>query len=153
MASVLEQLACEVPTESAPTATFKAPFRAILGFSAHDSIYFYSWLTIIMLYIVIYFFLPLCSLNSSNGFKSGQVVLISSFVIFAIVVMAYVIWNRNAACESKRGKALFYLQGRKALLPNYLQPAAEHVINETKKNGFPWTPLDPVVKRPKKLPY
>jgi len=154
MATVLEQLACEVPSESAPTATLKAPFRAILGFSAHESVYFYSWITILAIYLILYFAMPLNALNSYNGFKSGSVVLVSSLVIFAIVVMAYVVWNRSAACASKRTKALYYLKGIRAEPPRGFEAAIARAADiKQSPETADWKPLKSTVKRPAKLPF
>ena len=158
MASVLEQLACEVPSESALMATFKAPFRAILGLSEHESVFFYCWIVLLAIYLILYFLLPLSIFNSSNGFKSGSVVLIWSVALFSVVLMAYVIWNRSSACESKRSKALFYLRGQRAAVPRGFTPAVNHAIDEELKSNSglkatPWSPLNPIAKKPKKLPY
>ena len=155
---MLEQLACEVPSESAPLAMLKAPFRAFLGFSVHESVYFYSWLLILALYLVLYFIVPISVLNSSNGFKSGAVVLLWSLILFAVIVMAYVIWNRSSACESKRQKALHYLNGRKASLPRVFASAAQRAaaIEIDRRSGrepVPWQKLEPEAERPKKLPF
>ena len=158
MATVLEQLACEVPSESAPMATFKAPFRAILGFSAHESVFFYCWVAVIAIYLILYFAVPLSILNSSNGFKSGSVVLVWTLIIFSVVLMAYVIWNRSTACESKRTKALYYLRGQRASVPRGFSAAIDHAIDDSlKKNSglkpVPWVPLSPTAIKPSKLPY
>jgi len=121
----------------------KAPFRAFFSISVHETIYVYSWLYILFVYLILYFVVPLSIVNSSNGFKSGSVVLISSLIIFAISVMAYVIWFRESACKSKRGKALYYLEGRKAYPPKYLEAGID-VVND--KPEIDWTPLKPFIK-------
>ena len=92
------------------------------------------------MYLVLYFVVPLSFVNSSNGFKSGAVVLVYSLLIFAISVMAYVVWFRESACKTKRAKALYYLEGRKAYPPKYLEAGID-VVND--RPEVPWIPLRP----------
>ena len=151
-----------MPSENSISATVRAPFRSILGFSVHESVVFYSWFVLIGIYLVLYFVLPISLLNSSNGFKSGYVVMIWSVVIFSIIIMAYVVWNHSAACKSKRQKALYYLQGRKASPPKSMIAAIENALDKnmkevkfggTEKVPIDWTPLKPETMRPKRLPF
>jgi hypothetical protein len=146
MATVLEQLACERKSENIFVATLLAPPRAFFGISNYGfGLLLYSWALIIILYIVLYFFVPLCFLNSSNGFRSGSAVTISTVVIFAVIVMIYVLWARKGACESKERKLQYYLKGRRPDSPRYLENAIQRVTAkpENKLRPLePWRPVD-----------
>jgi hypothetical protein len=128
MATVLEQLACERKSENMYWATILAPPRAMFGISNYGlGMLLYAWALIILLYLVLYFLVPLCILNSVNGFRSGSAVLISSLILFALIVMVYVIWNRKKACQSKEEKLQYYVKGVRPSSPKYLQSAIERV--------------------------
>jgi uncharacterized membrane protein len=110
MATVLEQLACENPKESPLVAAIAAPIRSIFGLSKHESLFLYAWVLLILLWIILYYLVPLSFLNSSNGFRSGSRTLIWSLVIFALVIIGYVLWARKSACASKRDKAEYFVK-------------------------------------------
>lgn len=82
--------------------------------------------------------------------------LIWSLVIFSVIMMAYVVWNHSKSCESKRYKALHYLQGRKASLPKQFQSAVEVTLDKnikTSRRPVSWNKLEPETVKPSKLPY
>ena len=146
MATALEQLACENPTESPIFASLVAPLRAILGFSKHETLFIYAWIFLIIVYLVIYYLLPLSILNSENGFLSGRRVFISSLIIFSLFIVAYVIWFRQSACDTKRAKAAYYVLGRRPEMPGYLEQATKRVLQEPEQRGrmpTPWAPQSP----------
>jgi hypothetical protein len=144
MATVLEQLACERPSENIVYATILAPIRAFFGFSAHQSMLLYAWALVLTIYLILFFLVPISFLNSSNGFKSGFVVLVSTVVIFSIVVMTYVLWNRKTACASKKEKLEYYVVGRRPQPPTYLESAIQRVTaRQENKYREPeqWNPI------------
>lgn len=146
MATVLEQLACERPSENIVYATLLAPVRAFFGFSAHQSMLLYAWALVLSLYLILFFLVPISFLNSSNGFKSGFVVLVSTIIIFSILVMTYVLWNRKKACASKKEKLEYYVLGRRPQAPQYLESAIARVASKQEnkyRDPENWRPIEP----------
>lgn len=120
MASVLEQLACENPAESTIKAALLAPVRSLFNMSQHESLFVYAWLLLIGIWLLVYYVVPASFLNTVNGFKNATRVLVSTLVLFALIVVAYVSWARKAACESKEIKASYYVLGVKPGQPRFL---------------------------------
>jgi hypothetical protein len=146
MATVLEQLACENPKESPLVAAIAAPIRSIFGLSKHESLFLYAWVLLILLWIILYYLVPLSFLNSSNGFRSGSRTLIWSLVIFALVIIGYVLWARKSACASKRDKAEYFVKGQRPNAPAYLSRGIERVQSLEKNRGrspTSWRPQSP----------
>jgi len=74
--------------------------RTIFGLSRSENILFYTWAFILVLYLFLYFLLPLCFLNSSNGLLNAQTVLISTISIFSGIILILVIFYRTSSCEA-----------------------------------------------------
>ena len=144
MATALEQLSCENPLENALSAAFLAPFRAIFGISKHDTLFLYAWVFLLMIYIGLYFLVPICFLNSDNGFISGKRTTMSALLLFVLFVWTYAVWNRDAACASKRKKALYYLVGQKPDMPAYLNGAVNRIALKSARKENNWSPQSPV---------
>ena len=66
MATALEQLACENPNENAILASLLAPIRSLFGISRHESLFLYAWLLLIIIYLIVYYIVPLSILNSEK---------------------------------------------------------------------------------------
>ena len=146
MATALEQLACENPEESPIIGSLLAPVRSLLGFSKHEFLFVYAWILVIAIYVTLYYALQLSILNSENGFLSGRRVLISTLIIFGLIVIAYVIWTRDAACKAKRAKAAYYVLGRRPSEPGYLSQAVHRVQSFPENRGRKhqaWSPQEP----------
>lgn len=146
MATALEQLACENPSENPIFASFAAPIRAIFGFSKHETLFIYAWIFLILIYIVVYYVLPLSILNSENGFLSGRRVFLSSLLIFFLCIVALVIWYRQTACDTKKAKAAYYVLGRRPEMPGYLSQATNRIQQQPEQRGrdvTPWKPQRP----------
>lgn len=135
MATVLEQLSCENPNETAWFAALASPVRAILGLSINETVFVYAWMGIVALWLILYFLTPLSYLNSSNGFLSGQRTTITTVVIFALVIIAYVVWTRDSACRVKKLKANYYVVGRKPSMPPFLEQAVKRVASRPENIG------------------
>jgi len=147
MATALEQLACENASENVLVAAFLAPIRSFFGISKHETLFAFAWAVIIILWLVVYFVVPISFLNSVNGFKSGSRTVISTLVIFFFVVVGYVLWTRDRACRVKREKAKYYVQGHRPYQPKYLTQAIERVQSEDKnrmREVTPWKPQKPL---------
>jgi hypothetical protein len=147
MATALEQMACEHHTESTLQATLLAPLRTLFGWSFHQTLFVYAWVFILLTYLVLYYVVPISILNSSNGFRSGARVLISTLIIFSISVMTYVVWARSAACAIKRSKALYHLRGHRMSMPAFLGDAVKSVQSEERNRGreiMQWKPEQPI---------
>jgi hypothetical protein len=143
MATILEQLACENPNESTLFAALVAPIRSIVGWSKHETLFFFAWIVLILIWLLLYFVVPLSFINTSNGFRSGFVTLISTVIIFAILVATYVLWARSIACDRKVQKAEYYVFGRRPAQPGYLTSAITRVKSLTENRGrsdTPWRP-------------
>jgi len=140
MATALEQLACENPTENAIMASILAPLRSLFGISKHETLFVYAWVLVIVIYLVLYFVVPLSIVNSENGFLSGRRVFISTLIIFFLMVAAYVIWTRQGACNVKLGKAEYFVMGRKPSEPAYLNQAIERVASKSGRPKTEWSP-------------
>lgn len=141
MATALEQLACENPSENAVIASILAPIRSLFGISKHETLFLYAWILLIIIYLILYYFVPLSIVNSENGFLSGRRVFLSTLIIFFLIVAAYVIWFRQRACKTKYEKAEYYVVGRRPSEPAYLNQAVERVSSMS--NGrmkTEWTP-------------
>lgn len=143
MATALEQLACENPSENPIIASFLAPIRAIFGLSKHETLFIYAWIFIILIFLIVYYLLPLSILNSENGFLSGRRVFMSTVVIFFMFIVAFVIWYRQSACDIKKSKAAYYVLGKRPELPGYLQQATNRIQQQEEQRGrrvTPWRP-------------
>jgi NADH:ubiquinone oxidoreductase subunit 3 (subunit A) len=148
MASVTEQVSCEHPYESTLPAAFIAPVRALFGWSQHETLFVYAWLLLIVIYLILYFLVPVSFLNSTNGFLNGWITLLSTFIIFFILVFVYVLWTRDQACRIKSLKARYYVFGRKPGQPRYLSQAIERIQSNPANRGrptVPWTPQRPSI--------
>jgi hypothetical protein len=140
MATALEQLACENPYENAVKASILAPIRSLFGISKHETLFLYAWALIIVIYLLLYFVVPLSIINSENGFLSGRRVFISTIVIFFLMVAAYAIWTRRTACDIKLKKAEYYVLGRKPSEPSYLNQAVRRVVSTSGRPKTEWAP-------------
>jgi len=127
MATVFEQVACENPANDTLYSAFLAPVRSLFNMSKHESLFIYAWLLLIIIYILIYYAVPISFLNSNNGFKSGWVTLVSTLVIYSIIVIVFVLWTHDSACQSKAIKAAYYVYGKRPLAPRYLSKAIDRV--------------------------
>jgi magnesium-transporting ATPase (P-type) len=127
MATVLEQVSCENPANDTLYSAFLAPVRSLFNMSKHESLFIYAWLTLVVIYILIYYAVPISFLNSNNGFKSGWVTLVSTLIIYTIIVIVFVLWTHDSACQSKAKKAAYYVYGKRPLAPRYLSKAIERV--------------------------
>lgn len=130
MATALEQLACENPGENPIMASVLAPIRSLFGISKHETLFLYAWVLIIVIYLILYYVVPLSIVNSENGFISGRRVFLSTLVVFFLAVTAYAIWYRQRACDIKLKKAEYYVIGRKPSLPPYLGQAVKRVSGQ-----------------------
>ena len=135
MATVLEQISCENPSETTWFAAIASPLRAVLGLSINETVFVYAWMVIIALWLILYFVAPLSYLNSSNGFRSGRQTTIVTFVVFALMIVAYVLWTRDSACRVKKLKAEYYVVGRKPYMPPYLEKAVNRVVAKPENVG------------------
>jgi len=129
MATVTEQIACENPNESLWYALLQSMPRLLLGQSALDNMIAYAWFIIIFLYVFLYF-LPKCFLNSVNGFRNARRIIISTFVIFVLLVFLIIVYFRTKSCASKRLKATYHVLGKKPSAPMYLSNAIQRVISK-----------------------
>lgn len=151
MSTVLEELACANPDEGQYVAAFARPFLSLFGIAQQTELVFVLWAVVVLIWVVLYYALPVCFLNSSNGFKSGYVVSAWSLALFIVITAIYVLWSRESACKSKRGKALYYVRGQKPALPKEFERAAERVMNKPYNFGRPtstWSPQAPFVGIP-----
>jgi hypothetical protein len=127
MATVLEQFSCENASEATFTASIVGPIRSLLGMSKHESLFIYAWIVLLIIYLLLYFVVPISFLNSSNGFRNGWITLVWTLVIFFIMGIVYILWTRESACKSKLIKSSYYVYGRKPAQPTYLSQAVERV--------------------------
>lgn len=149
MASVLEQLACENPDESLLIAALVAPIRAIAGWSKHESLFVYAWIALVVIWLLLYYAIPLSFLNSSNGLLDVTRVFVSTLLIFAALVIAYVSWARKGACARKLAKASYRVYGIKPGQPGYLYDAVKRVEFENPdKPESEWQPMGMLSKLP-----
>jgi hypothetical protein len=103
-------------------AVVLSPLRTIFGKSSDETLWFYCWGFLILLYAIIYYVVPPTTiLNTYQGFKSGWVSLLWSLGIFFTLVATYILWFRKSACESKIDRQRFFSSGRKGESPEYLK--------------------------------
>ncbi len=140
MATALEQLACENPGENAIMASLLAPVRSLFGISKHETLFLYAWILVIVIYLILYYIVPLSIVNSENGFLSGRRVFISTLLIFFLIVAAYTIWTRRTACNNKSSKAMYYVVGKKPSEPSYLNQAINRVSSSSGRPSTDWNP-------------
>jgi len=98
--STFEYLTCGNPNESDMQSLLMAIPRTLFGLSRSENILIYTWVFILVLYLVFYFLIPLCYLNSTNGLLDSQKVLISTLLIFVGLVFVLIIFYKSSSCES-----------------------------------------------------
>ena len=143
MATAFEQLACENSDENILLAALLSPIRAFFGFSKHETLFAIAWAFIIILWLLIYYLVPISFLNSINGFKSGFRTVISTLVVFFLTIVGYVLWMRDTACRTKAAKAEYYVKGHRPYQPKYLTQAVARVQSLEKNRSREMTPWKP----------
>lgn len=129
--TIYDQIACENPNESIYATLLLAAPRTLLGLTRSESVVTYTWLSIIVLFLILYFVFPLCFLNSSNGFLSASKVFLSTILIFLGLVFIVIVWSRSISCDKVlRNPVLFKNLGA---LPRGLENSVYNTLDSVKE--------------------